>query len=234
MNSNENGPNEENLNNMENPIDIDNNFINDEIEHNPNNGEVDYMTDSDIEDEKYMPSGHVPKNLEEIENIENNINIEVPSQKEIILQNELMNLENDALIVKKELNKLENENEELKTELMKEQEKMESKENINNQFKQLLLAFKQRFNQYEKRNEYLQNYIKQLEENLKRKDIELIESLKDKNKYEAALKNSNIYKQYAKELENEFKEKSKKLNDKYIEKENNLKNKINENFTLDI
>ena len=102
--------------------------------------------------------------------------------------------------------------------------KYEHKEGINNQFKLLPSAFNQRFAEYEKRNELLQKNINQLEIELKNKDIELQESLKDKNKSEMAIKSAGIYKQYMEELKNEFKEKTEKLNKKYLEKESNLKN----------
>ena len=107
---------------------------------------------------------------------------------------------------------------------MEYQNQLNKKEGINNQFKSLPNAFNQRFAEYEKRNELLQKNINELEIILKNKEIELAESLKDKNKSEIAIKNAGIYKQYMEELKNEFKEKTNKLNQKYIEKEHNLKN----------
>ena len=88
------------------------------------------------------------------------------------------------------------------------------------------VAFKQRFNEYEKRNALLQKNINDLEMQLKNKDIELAESLKEKNKSETAIRNANIYKQYMDELQNEFKDKVNKLNKKYIEKEKGIKSEF--------
>ena len=88
------------------------------------------------------------------------------------------------------------------------------------------VAFKQRFNEYEKRNAILQKHIHDLEMQLKNKDIELAESLKEKNKSETAIRNANIYKQYMDELQNEFKDKVNKLNKKYIEKEKGIKSEF--------
>ena len=64
---------------------------------------------------------------------------------------------------------------------------------MNNQFKQLAAAFNKRFAEYEKRNKYLEQYINQLKDKLKKLDLELIESLKDKNTIESTLYNANIY-----------------------------------------
>ena len=196
-----------------------------------------YTTDSDIEDPKYIPSGnmfHGEDNINNINNINNLDNFAAQSQNEMLLQTQIMNLENDTMLANKTLQQLENENDQLKAQLMKNQEKMESKEGINNEFKQLFGAFKQRFAQYEKRNDFLQKYIYELEEKLKQKDKELAESQKDKSKSEAAMKNASIYKQYVDELQNEFKEKSKKLNQKYIDKEKTLKDEFLEEINKNI
>ena len=216
--------NTDNLLNDEENIDLNENI-------NLNNQEMEYLTDSDIDDPKYMPTGNIPQletdnNIENINNYDNNINIGVPSHNDFLIQNQIANVENKSMIANKTLQQLESENDQLKAELMKKQAKMQSNEGINNQFKQLFVAFKQRFGEYEKRNDYLQKYANELEEKLKMKEMELTEVSKDKNKVESALKNANIYKQYADELQNEFKEKSKKLNEKYNDKEKNLKNEF--------
>ena len=217
-----------NINNIEDQLNLDTNGLNEvgEPNLNLNNAEMDYMTDSDIEDPKYMPTGNILPNTENFENPQNLESLGVPSENQMLLQTKIMNLENDTMLANKTLQQLENENDQLKTQLMKNQEKIKKKEGINNEFKQLLTAFKQRFAQYEKRNNYLRQYINQLEAKLKQKEIELLESLKGKNKSISALKNADIYKQYEKELQNEFKENTRKLNQKYIDKENNLKNEF--------
>ena len=219
-----------NINNIGGPMNLDNNILNDEDDHNLNlnNADMEYMTDSDIEDPKYMPSGNIMpnQNPENVINPPNLDNLGVPSENQMLLQTQIMNLENESILKNKTLQQLESENDQLKAQLMKNQEKIQSKEGINIEFKNLFEAFKQRFTQYEKRNNYLQQYITQLEEKLKQKDIELSESLKDKNKSETAIKNANIFKQYENELQSEFNEKSKKLNQKYIDKEKSLKNEF--------
>ena len=201
-----------NINNIGDPLNLDNNILNDEMDPNLNlnNPDMDYVTDSDIEDPKYMPSGNIIEKQDNIINQKNIENFAIPNENQMFLQTQIKNLENESILNNKTLQQLEGENEQLKTQLMKNQEQICSKEGINNEFKQLFAAFKQRFAQYEKRNNYLQQYIYQLEEKLKKKDIELFESLKDKSKSEAAIKNANIFKQYENELQNEFKEKSRK------------------------
>ena len=169
--------------NIPNPNIIDNNFNNQYLINNiypegdlseeedlqnlnMKDAQIDYATDSDIEDPKYMPTGNIPQmenNIIENENNYDNINIGVPSQNEILLQNEIANLENKSMIANKTLQQLESENDQLKAELMKKKETIQSKEGINNEFKQLFAAFKQRFAQYEQRNNYLQKYANELE-----------------------------------------------------------------------
>ena len=145
---------------------------------NIQNEEMDYGTDSDIDDPKYMPSGNMIQNQDNFENIQNFENIDnfgAPSENQMFLQTQIMNLENDTMMVNKTLQQLENENDQLKDQLIKNQKKVQTKEGMNNEYKQILAAFKQRFEQYEKRNNSLQQYINQLEERLKKLDIELIE-----------------------------------------------------------
>jgi hypothetical protein len=205
---------------------------------NLQNPDIGYTTDSDIGDPKYMPQGNNLLNEDNIDNIGNINNIDninnlgnldnlgVPSQNEMLLQTQIMNLENDTALANKTLMQLENENDQLKEQLMKNQMNAQSKENMNNEFKLIFANFKQKFAELEKRNDFLQKYINELEGKLKEKDIELLESQKDKYKSEAALKSASIYKQYENELENEFKEKSKKLDQKYIDKEKALKDEF--------
>ena len=209
---------EENLNNKN----INNNNNNNNI-----NQEEDYLTDSDIEDPKYLPGGNYPPNENQL--IENNLNTDNfidPSQNQMFLQSQVMNLENENMISNQNLEQIENENNQLKAELMEYKKKFDKKEGINKEFKLMPVAFKQRFNEYEKRNALLQKNINDLEMQLKNKDIELAESLKEKNKSETAIRNANIYKQYMDELQNEFKDKVNKLNKKYIEKEKGIKSEF--------
>ena len=214
-----------------NDIDQEGPLSEEEELQNLQNAQKGYITDSDIDDPKYIPTGNNPEdednlNLENFNNIDNFENIGIPSQNQIFLQNEIMNLENNSIITNKKLQQLESEHDALKVELMKNKEKMNSKEGIYNEFRNFIAAFRQRAAQYEIRSNYLEKYVNELEEKLKNKDIEFNESLKDRNKSEAALKNASIYKQYMDELQNEFKEQSKKLNEKYNNKEKNLKNEF--------
>ena len=114
--------------------------------------------------------------------MENMENIGALSENQMFLQTQLMNIENNTMLANKTVQQLEDENDKIKEQIMKNKEKLKSKVEMSNQFKQLVVAFNQRFAQYEKRNNYLQQYINQLEEKLKKREIELNESLKDKNK----------------------------------------------------
>ncbi len=211
-------------------LSVEENLNNKNINNNNNNNinqEEDYLTDSDIEDPKYLPGGNYPPNENQL--IENNLNTDNfidPSQNQMFLQSQVMNLENENMISNQNLEQIENENNQLKAELMEYKKKFDKKEGINKEFKLMPVAFKQRFNEYEKRNALLQKNINDLEMQLKNKDIELAESLKEKNKSETAIRNANIYKQYMDELQNEFKDKVNKLNKKYIEKEKGIKSEF--------
>ena len=115
---------------------------------NLQNPDIGYTTDSDIEDPKYMPTGNKflsennmnimnnidnidnednidnidnMDNINNIDNINNLENLGIPSQNEMLLQTQIMNLENDTMIANKTLQQLENENDQQKEQLMKNQ-----------------------------------------------------------------------------------------------------------------
>ena len=210
------------------PLSTDENILNqNNLDNNNIDIDSDNMTNSDINDSKYMPKGTYPQIENQNELIDNNIDINnfIPkSPDQMQMQSQIMNIENDNMLLEQNIEQLEQEHNQLQNQLMDFQKKIETKEGLNNQFKLLPNAFNQRFAEYEKRNELLQKNINELEMQLKNKEIEFQESLKDKNKWEIANKSADIYKQYMNELNNEFKEKTNKLSQKYIEKENNLKN----------
>ena len=132
---------------MDDPLNTDN-LLNEEeepnINLNINNPDLEYVTDSDITVPKYMPTGNIPQ-IEEnmIENLNNyeNVNLGVPNQNEIMLQNEIANLENKSMIANKTLQQLEDENDQLKEELMRKKAKIKPNEGINNEFRYLVAAF---------------------------------------------------------------------------------------------
>ena len=214
---------EENNNYQEKPLSTDENIINENNINNNNlndplNQDVDDLTNSDIDDPKYLPKENYPINSD-IQNqiIDTNIDMNnyIPSnENQKILYSQLKNFENEKNLIEQNIEEIENENNQIESQIMEYQNQLNKKEGINNQFKSLPNAFNQRFAEYEKRNELLQKNINELELILKNKEIELAESLKDKNKSEIAIKNAGIYKQYMEELKNEFKEKTNKLNQK--------------------
>ena len=137
-----------NINQIDDAMNIDNDLLNEEGDDNLNlkNPDLEYRTDSDIEDPKYMPTGNVMQNQENLINqqhLNNFDNLGVPSENQMFLQTQIMNLENESILKNKTLQQLECENDQLKTQLMKNQEKIQAKEGINNEFKQLFAAFKQ-------------------------------------------------------------------------------------------
>ena len=231
--NNKENPNE--INYQEKPLSTDENIPNqNDINIKNNNNQnldfnVDDLENSDIDDPRYLPKENYPVNdiQNQILNDDLNLNNYIPQdQNQKMLYAHLMNLENEKNLLDKNIEQIENENNILEEQIMEYQSKLEQKQGINNQFKLLPNAFNQRFAEYEKRNELLEKNIKDLEILLKNRDLELSQSLKDKNKNEIAIKNAGIYKQYMEELQNEFREKQNKLNQKYIEKESNLKSEF--------
>ncbi len=150
-----------------NNINLDDNITNKNINNNNNNNinqDEDCVTDSEIEDPKYLRGGNYPPNENQL--IENNLNTDNfidPSQNQMFLQSQVMNLENENMISNQNLEQIENENNQLKAELMEYKKKFDKKEGINKEFKLMPVAFKQRFNEYEKRNALLQKNINDLE-----------------------------------------------------------------------
>ena len=185
------------------------------------------ITDSDIEDPKYIPTGNILNNAPSNNMIfDNNDNIVPSTQNEMLLQTQILNLENDTQLANRTLKELENENNQLKNELIKNQEQFESKEGMNIEFKNLFSLFKQRFAAFEKRNNYLHNYIKDLENQLKSKELEIQKSNKINSQTEVAKENASLYEQHINELQDDLKEKFKKLDKKFIDKEKKIKEEL--------
>ena len=127
---------------------------------NEDNKDDNYGTDSDIDDPKYMPSGNVMDN--DPVDIPNP-NIENQNKSELLLKEKVMALQNDANLVNQTMKELENQNNLIKTEILKNNEKIQSKEGLNKEFQNLFTVFKQRFEQFEEKNNSLQKYINELE-----------------------------------------------------------------------
>ena len=133
-----------------------------------------------------------------------------------------MALQNDANLANQTMKELENENNLLRTEILKNKEKIQSKEGLNDEFQKLFSVFKQRFEQFEEKNNSLQKYINELEQKLALKEKEIQENNKLKNiKIDSKINNASIFN----ELQNNFTEKSKLLNKEYLDKEEKIKNK---------
>ena len=208
----ENNLDEDNINNV-NPLEmnniLDDNKINNDnlpffgdqdeiLNENPllneDNKDENYATDSDIDDPKYMPSGNpLDNNPIDIEpkNINNQDNL---NKSEILLKSKMMALQNDANLANQTMKELENENNLLRTEILKNKEKIQSKEGLNDEFQKLFSVFKQRFEQFEEKNNSLQKYINELEQKLALKEKEIQENNKLKNiKIDLKINNTYIF-----------------------------------------
>ena len=158
------------INFQDKQLNTDDNILNQNItnEINPReNLEVDSdnMTNSDINDSRYMPKGNYPPIDDQNPDIDDNININninnyIPkNQNKMQIQSQIMNIENDNMIFEQDIEQIQNENSQLQAQIIELKKKLDKKEGLNNQFKSLPNAFNQRFAEYEKRNELLQKNI---------------------------------------------------------------------------
>ena len=187
------------------------------------------MTDSDIDDQRYMPSmGNTP-NINIMGNINtgynsisrkdsNNINYSFPDNK-------LLSIKNDDIQNKKFM-EIENQNNILRNELCKMQEVIKAKDTSIQEFVNLITTFKDKFLKFEEKN----NELKKENELLKQKLSVYEKTIKNEQvktqKTEAGLKNAKFFETHIKELQDDYADKEFKLNQKYSEKENKLKNEF--------
>ena len=175
-----------------------------------------YLTDSDIDDEKYQPNFPKQNNSLYKNNSINNIN-----QNNQNSQNNI----NDTSYLK--INKkYENNINYLKNELLKQQEAIKAKDNTIKEFQQSFPLFNERFNKLENIN----SQQKKENNNLKEKIIQLENELKEEKEKlkqtEDDLKNNKLFEEHINELQNNYSEKEKKLVQKYTEKENKIKSEL--------
>ena len=209
-------------NNVNNIFDEHDDILKNDQMLNEDNKDDNYVTDSDIDDPRYMPSGNVLDNNQVDIQQQQQQNIDNHNKSEIFLKSKVMALQNDANLANQTMKELENENNLLRTEILKNKEKIQSKDGLNYEFQNLFTVFKQRFEQYEEKNNSLQNYIKELEDKLALKEREIQQNNKLKNiKVDSKVNNAQLFN----ELQNNFTEKSKLLNKEYLDKEEKIKNK---------
>ena len=97
----------------EKPLSTDENILNENIITN-NNEENDegYMTNSDINDSKYLPKNNLPPNYDPNQLEDDNLNIDnymVPTNNQMQLQSQIMNMENEKMLSEQNLEEIENE-----------------------------------------------------------------------------------------------------------------------------
>ena len=173
------------------------------------------MTDSDIDDQRYMPSmGNTP-NINIMGNINtgynsisrkdsNNINYSFPDNK-------LLSIKNDDIQNKKFM-EIENQNNILRNELCKMQEVIKAKDTSIQEFVNLITTFKDKFLKFEEKN----NELKKENELLKQKLSVYENTIKNEQvktqKTEAGLKNAKFFETHIKELQDDYADKEFKLN----------------------
>ena len=118
----------------EKPLSTDENILNENIITN-NNEENDegYMTNSDINDSKYLPKNNLPPNYDPNQLEDDNLNIDnymVPTNNQMQLQSQIMNMENEKMLSEQNLEEIENENNLLMAQILECRKKYEQKEGI--------------------------------------------------------------------------------------------------------
>ena len=148
-----------------------------QIDSDPDNiNDQEYMTDSDIDDPKYLPSNNI-NNL----NKNNLINIDNESQeKEFFLKSQIISLQNNANQTNQAKMELENENILLKQELLKIKDQIKSKEGINNVYQNFFDVYKQNFEQYEEKYNSLKKKRDELIQKIQAKDKEINDNKKQR------------------------------------------------------
>ena len=249
----ENNNPKENIQNFSSgKFDINNQNINME-ENNEINLNYDNY-DSDIDDPKYRPNSdlflnqdgnwiifeeiinnnYIPNNYNTFSNNINKNNNNVNCRK---LNNPLncfqfhnydnININQDNICQNKNAFELQTENNLLKNELYKKAQIIKNKDEIINEFQNLIATFKTKFEQYEANNNQLKQKIIFLEKQLNSKNNDIILN-SNKNEINTDINNNIFYKQHIKELETEYDSKIKKLNENFKEKENLMKKDKNE------
>ena len=127
QNINNNISPEEVNNFQEKPINTDDDLLNQNMINDNNNIDIDsdIMTNSDINDSKYMPKGTYPQMDNQNELLDNNIdtNIDInnfipKSPNQMNLQSQIMNIENDNMLLEQNIEQLEYEHNQLQSQLM--------------------------------------------------------------------------------------------------------------------
>ena len=131
QNINNNISPEEVNNFQEKPINTDDDLLNQNMINDNNNIDIDSdnMTNSDINDSKYMPKGTYPQMDNQNELLDNNIdtNIDInnfipKSPNQMNLQSQIMNIENDNMLLEQNIEQLEYEHNQLQSQLMEFQD----------------------------------------------------------------------------------------------------------------
>ena len=161
-----------------------------------------YLTDSDIDDEKYQPNFPKQNNSLSKNNSINNIN-----------QNNQNNINETSYL---KINKnYENNINYLKSELLKQQEAIKAKDNTIKEFQQSFPLFSERFNKLENINIQQKKENNNLKEKITQLENELKEEKEKLKKAEEDVKNNQLFEEHINELQNNYSEKEKKLIEKY-------------------
>ena len=204
----------------------------------------DDLTDSDVDDPKYMPTSFSNNNFKLNPNIINTDNIKEINNDDIQNENN-PNLNYRNNIEKRDLNNeepknslkitelmqlcrnLENENSMLKNTLDKYQEDLKVKNNIICEFESLFQLSQNKFNKYEETNNLLKAENDRLKSHLNNFETEMKDVKLKSKKNEDNLKNNAMFENHFNEIQDDFSKKEKELTQNFKEKETKMKNTLN-------
>lgn len=251
--SNSNQINEEQIADQMNDIDKDNNKIN-EDNLNVLNGEVDdYITDSDVDDPKYLPSTninipiqnnqqtfpihqHVQTNSSACQQPHNpNIIISTTSLNNEMfgpaIHDKLRSMQTDFDTREKQFRDVVNENVLLKNEILKLQESLNARISIIDEFQSTFdkttFKFKQlseKITNLQKQKEILLQQVNEYENEMQKLQIR-------NEELESHFKSVNQFQEHVSSLQNEYSRKEMNLTLKHKEKENEIKIELNHEIT---
>ena len=202
------------------------------------------LTDSDVDDPKYIPTSFSNINPNVNLNIINTHNINNDNQNENYQNVNYMNNKNNILNNKEEpknslritelmqlCRNLENENSMLKNTLDKYEEDLKIKNNIICEFQSLFKLSQDKFTKYEKTNNLLKVENENLKSQLNNVETEINDVKLKSKKNEGNLKNNEIFEEHFNEIQDDFSTKEKELTQKFKDKETKIKNALNNEIT---
>ena len=190
--------------------------LNDEASH--------YLTDSDIDDSKYLPKDD--NFVSPLKSHQTPVQPDLPRQIQDmhILNDKIRHMKTFQEANDKNIRELQNENNLLKTEVIKLKESLTVKEAIINEFQFFAEKTKDKFKLFEEKNDRLVKEKQELINKLAEFEAEIKSKKTLNEELESNMRNIAMLKEHITETENQLVQKETSLNKKYAEREEEIRN----------